>query len=132
MCKHRRPRLGTEGVVGVLPDQTGDDQHITIAPALSVQPEVRPIGRYRLADALRELAVILPSLRAALDRQTAAGLVEPLLTRRDLARALRVSLPLLDRLRSAGRLPKPDVVLSRSPRWRVQTFRAWLEKGGRQ
>jgi hypothetical protein len=81
---------------------------------------------------LVKLPSLLARLADALDRQTAAGLIEPVLTRRDLARALRVSLPLLDRLRAAGRLLKPDLLLSRrSPRWRAAAVRAWIEKGGR-
>lgn len=49
----------------------------------------------------------------------AAPAVEPplLLTRRDLARELRLSLRELDRMRARGELPEP-IRLGRSPRWR--------------
>jgi predicted DNA-binding transcriptional regulator AlpA len=112
------------GVVSVMPDRSDDDQDTT--SALPIIDE-----SVTLAGAIAALIAILTSLRDALDRQTVAGLVEPLMTRRDLARALQVSLPQLDRLRAAGRLPKPDLTLSRSPRWRASSVRRWLEGGAK-
>jgi len=44
----------------------------------------------------------------------------------DVAAALKVSRRKLERLRAAGRFPKPDVTLGRSPRWRATTITAWL------
>jgi hypothetical protein len=113
------------------------NNHHSTPPPAQATTQSEPVdgltsGDPTLATALQELVAILPSLRDALDRQTAAGLVEPLLTRRDLSRVLRVSLPVLDRLKASGRLPKPDLVLSRrSPRWRATTIRRWVEEGGR-
>jgi predicted DNA-binding transcriptional regulator AlpA len=124
--KHARPRLATVGAVGgVVPDQCHDDQDIT--------PEPTKIDEaITLAATLRELVAILTALRATLDRQTTAGLVEPLLDRSDLATVLRCSLVTIDRLKAAGKLPRPDLIIGgRSPRWRVSTVRAYLEKGGR-
>ncbi|MFI5454204.1 MAG: helix-turn-helix transcriptional regulator [Isosphaerales bacterium] len=58
--------------------------------------------------------------------------VEPwrLVTVADWAAALQVSVPTVERLRSGGRIPPPDLYLGRRlPRWRVRTVRAWLEGG---
>jgi predicted DNA-binding transcriptional regulator AlpA len=79
-----------------------------------------------MAEALQALTAELPRLREALDRQAVTALVEPLLDRHDLATVLRCSLPTLDRLKASGRLPRPDLVLSRSPRWRPETIRRWI------
>jgi predicted DNA-binding transcriptional regulator AlpA len=58
-------------------------------------------------------------------------LIEPLLSRADLARVLSVSLRSLDRLQSSGRLPQPDLFLGvRQPRWKSSTVRQWIENGG--
>ncbi len=61
----------------------------------------------------------------------AAVLVQPLLTREDLCAVLRCGTATLDRLRAAGRLPRPDLRIGRSPRWRPETIRRWIEEGGR-
>jgi hypothetical protein len=64
---------------------------------------------------------------------TPSLLIEPLLTRADLAHMLRCSLPTIDRLKSAGRLLRPDLYLFRSPRWRKSSVETWIatQKGGR-
>ncbi len=49
----------------------------------------------------------------------------------DLADALGVSRRSLERERSAGRLPKPDLHIGRAPLWRIETVNRWLEGGGR-
>jgi hypothetical protein len=55
--------------------------------------------------------------------------VEPLLSRADLADVLRTSLRSLDRLASAGKLPRPDMYLTaRQPRWRAETVRNWINQ----
>jgi excisionase family DNA binding protein len=51
-----------------------------------------------------------------------------LLSAQDFARALRVSVRTLYRLRSAGRLPRP-LELGGSVRWRRDEVQAWLEAG---
>lgn len=48
----------------------------------------------------------------------------------DLAAALGVSRRTLERERSAGRLPRPDLRIGRAPLWRVETIREWLARGG--
>jgi hypothetical protein len=49
----------------------------------------------------------------------------------DLSRALGVSRRALERERSAGRLPPPDLTLGRMPLWRPETIRDWIDRGGR-
>jgi predicted DNA-binding transcriptional regulator AlpA len=49
----------------------------------------------------------------------------------EVARALGVSRRAVERERSAGRFPKPDLTIGRMPLWRVETVRAWIEGGGR-
>ncbi len=36
----------------------------------------------------------------------------------------------VERLRSAGRFPRPDIVIGRMPLWRPATIDAWIEAGG--
>jgi hypothetical protein len=127
MTKRQRPRPERTG--GAAPYRNGTSDPST--PPSADQVQIEPAA---LADILRDLArlpVLLARLSAALDRQAAAGLVEPLLSRRDLQHILRVSSALLDRLRAGGKIPPPDLVLSRSPRWKAATIRAYLERGGR-
>jgi predicted DNA-binding transcriptional regulator AlpA len=50
----------------------------------------------------------------------------------EIAKALGVSRRVIERERSAGRLPKPDMVLGRMPLWRVETIQDWIGKGGRR
>jgi hypothetical protein len=64
------------------------------------------------------------------DRLAAAG-IEPALTIDDWARALSCSRRGVERLRSAGKLPRPDFHAGRCPRWHAATVRAWLARGGR-
>jgi predicted DNA-binding transcriptional regulator AlpA len=49
----------------------------------------------------------------------------------EIANALGVSRRALERERSAGRLPRPDLTIGRMPLWRVETIREWIGKGGR-
>jgi hypothetical protein len=60
------------------------------------------------------------------------ALVERLTWRvEDVARALGVSRRVLERERSAGRFPPPDLTIGRMPLWRPETIRAWIDGGGR-
>jgi predicted DNA-binding transcriptional regulator AlpA len=80
-------------------------------------PPTRPVTRPPLAGS--------HSLRAAVN-------FEPLLKMCDLARWLNCSRREVERMRSSGRLPRPDLILGRrSPRWRPEKIRAWIESGGR-
>ncbi len=47
------------------------------------------------------------------------------------AKALGVSRRVLERERAAGRFPPPDLTIGRTPLWRVETIRRWVEGGGR-
>jgi predicted DNA-binding transcriptional regulator AlpA len=49
----------------------------------------------------------------------------------ELARTLGISRRAIERERSAGRFPKPDLIIGRMPLWRPETIRAWIEGGGR-
>ena len=52
----------------------------------------------------------------------------------DVAAALNVHRRTIERLRSAGKLPRPDYDVSTGktprPRWKPETIRAWLANGG--
>jgi predicted DNA-binding transcriptional regulator AlpA len=57
--------------------------------------------------------------------------IEPLATIETWAAALVVSVPTIERLRRAGKIPQPDVMIgSRLLRWKPSTIRAWIESGG--
>jgi predicted DNA-binding transcriptional regulator AlpA len=49
----------------------------------------------------------------------------------EVAATLGVSRRAIERLRSAGRFPPPDLTIGRMPLWRPETIRAWIEGGGR-
>lgn len=53
--------------------------------------------------------------------------IEPLLGISDLAAVLSCSRRLVERMRSAGRLPRPDLFVGRMPRWKAATVRAWID-----
>jgi hypothetical protein len=59
--------------------------------------------------------------------------VEPLLwTFEVVIRSLGgVSRRTLERERSAGRFPRPDLKIGKRPMWKPETIRAWIERGGR-
>jgi hypothetical protein len=84
-----------------------------------------------LADALADLAAILPGLRLALKRQPGPPVDRMTLRLDELSDALGVSRRAIERERAAGRLPKPDLHIGKMPLWRVETVRDWLERGGR-
>lgn len=49
----------------------------------------------------------------------------------ELAASLGVSRRSIERERSAGRFPKPDLTIGRMPLWRPETIRRWMAGGGR-
>lgn len=69
------------------------------------------------------IAVVAPTLS-----------IEPLLRLTDLPAVLNCGIRTLERLKSAGRLPKPDLLIGtgnrKSPRWKPETIRRWIEDGG--
>jgi hypothetical protein len=119
--KRPRPEAG-----GVAMDTAFPPQCIPATTAIPSPGEPPPVDPLIV---LYKLAAVLNRLAAALDRPRPA--VSPVVTRKGFARILGVSLAVFDRLRSAGRLPRPDLVIARSPRWRAATIRRFLEKGGR-
>jgi excisionase family DNA binding protein len=60
----------------------------------------------------------------------AATPVESLWTPRDLASYLKVSVRMVQRMASAGQLPKP-VYVGRLPRWNAAVVQAYVERGGK-
>ena len=49
----------------------------------------------------------------------------------DVCQALGVSRRTIERERSAGRFPPPDIHIGKAPLWRPETIRRWVEGGGR-
>ncbi len=57
--------------------------------------------------------------------------IEPLLSIAELAAVLRCSRRLIERMRSAGKLPRPTLHVGRCPRWTAASIREWINaKGG--
>jgi predicted DNA-binding transcriptional regulator AlpA len=50
---------------------------------------------------------------------------------KDLETAIGVDERTIQRWRSSGKFPKPDIAIGRTLLWRVETINAWLERGGR-
>ncbi len=64
---------------------------------------------------------------------TPAADLEPSLRTSDLEKVLSCSRRQVQRMRSGGRLPAPDLhVGRRSPRWSAETVRCGIGKGGRR
>jgi predicted DNA-binding transcriptional regulator AlpA len=123
MTKHERPWLeGAKAAVGETSQQVDP---IAPAPAVTIHPEADEQPEVvTLAEALRELAAILPGLKAAIARPP----VERLALRFDeVAAALGVSRRLLERERSAGRFPVADRTIGRVPLWKRETVAAYLD-----
>jgi hypothetical protein len=59
-----------------------------------------------------------------------ADAIEPLLSNEDLTRILNASRRTIERMRAAGRLPRPDLRIGKMPRWLPGTIRRWLAEGG--
>ena len=57
-------------------------------------------------------------------------IIEPMLSIDDLAALLGCSRRLVERMRSAGKIPKPDIKIGKMPRWKPETIRRWIEGGG--
>jgi predicted DNA-binding transcriptional regulator AlpA len=55
--------------------------------------------------------------------------MEPLIGIDDLAVLLNCCRRLVERMRSAGKIPKPDIKIGKMPRWKATTIRAWIERG---
>jgi excisionase family DNA binding protein len=71
-----------------------------------------------------------------LPRRTEASLpvsspIEPMLGIAELAELLNCSRRMVERMRSAGKVPRPDLHVGRMPRWRAETIHRWIDGGGR-
>jgi predicted DNA-binding transcriptional regulator AlpA len=73
-----------------------------------------------------------PQPGAAKPAPEAAVVVERLVLRLDeVVASLGVSRRAIERRRSAGKFPRPDLTIGRMPLWRPETLRAWIEAGGK-
>jgi len=86
-------------------------------------PDVYPIDRQPEAPAR-------PQEESPRGRTLPAG-IEPMLHIDDLAELLSCSRRTVERMRSSGKVPRPDMHVGRCPRWKPATIRAWIEKGGK-
>lgn len=66
------------------------------------------------------------------ESQSRAGLPvdEPLVSIAGIVEWTGLGRSTIERLKSSGRLPRPDLTVCRSPRWKAQTIRRWIEEGG--
>jgi predicted DNA-binding transcriptional regulator AlpA len=57
--------------------------------------------------------------------------IEPLVGVEGLAKILSVSRRTIERQRSAGNFPRPDLYIGKMPRWQPETVRRWIAAGGK-
>ena len=126
--KHERPQPEAGGAVN---DPWHDHSTAPSPPPQDPEAAELPEGVTTLPEALAELAAILPGLRNALNRPPGPPVDRMTLRLDELAAALGVSRRAIERERSAGRFPRPDLTIGKMPLWRVETVRAYLERGGR-
>ena len=98
-----------------------------MTPAPRRKPAVYDPGPVRLADAIDRP----PEAPAAKPGRTLPASIEPMLHIDDLAALLSCSRRLVERMRSAGKVPKPDIHVGKCPRWKPATIRAWIDRGGK-
>lgn len=68
-----------------------------------------------------------------IDTPPAAPLPDRLALRQaEIARSLGISRRTLERERSAGRFPKPDLTIGKAPLWKPETIRRWIDSGGKE
>ena len=101
---------------------------------MPVTPHRRPAGTnpgpLRLADT-GDRKPDASTLAANLGLTTAVA-IKPLIRISDLERWLACDRRTIERMRASGKLPKPDLLIARhSPRWRVSTIQAWIDRGGK-
>lgn len=58
------------------------------------------------------------------------SVLEPLLSVSDVAAVLGCTRRTVERLRSSGNFPGPDLQVGKLPRWEPETVRAWIRAGG--
>ena len=98
-----------------------------MTPAPGPRPALAVSNPLRLAD---QPEAASPDKQGRTGCLLPAG-IEPLLGIDDLAAILRCSRRLVERMRSAGKVPKPDIKIGKMPRWKAATIQAWIERGGR-
>ena len=78
-----------------------------------------------LAVALAQLVAILPGLKAAIKSKPSVARLALRLD--EVADSLGMSRRAIERERSAGRFPAPDLRVGKAPLWRVETIRDWID-----
>ena len=100
-----------------------------MTPAPRPETPTPQAKRLRLADSIdHQPAEPRPAVKPG--RTLPAGM-EPLLSIDDLTVILNCSRRLVERMRSAGKVPPPDLHICRMPRWKPETVRRWMEAGGK-
>lgn len=56
--------------------------------------------------------------------------IESLMSLNDVAKALACGRRTLEAMRAGGRFAPADCHIGRSPRWKPETIRAWIDQGG--
>ncbi len=92
------------------------------------RPAVADPSPLRLADAIDPPEDPRPEAKPG---RTLPASIEPMLHIDDLAALLSCSRRLVERMRSAGKVPKPDIHVGKCPRWKPATIRAWIDRGGK-
>ena len=124
MGANERPRLRPEA------DATDAERHPESTPSSRSEPtpRERQPEAITLTDALACLTAVLPRLAEAVEKAQSKPRPDRLAFRRDeLAEALGISAPALERSVQAGNLPRPDLHIGTTPLWRVDSIRAWLD-----
>jgi len=114
----RKPALADPGSLRLTRPQGGSPRH---------PPDVDPIGSPDDPGPQPEARPQGGSPRG----RTLPASIEPMLHIDDLAALLSCSRRLVERMRSAGKVPEPDIHVGRCPRWKPATIRAWIERGGK-
>ncbi|QDV34434.1 helix-turn-helix transcriptional regulator [Tautonia plasticadhaerens] len=95
----------------------------------SSEPAELPPGIGQLAEML---AASLDRIAARmLAAEMAAAGIEPLVGIDEWAATLACSRREVERMRSARKLPPPDLSIGRSPRWKAATLRTWIDEQSR-
>jgi predicted DNA-binding transcriptional regulator AlpA len=132
--KEQQYPVATKGApVGITPPVNFIGGSVSPTPAVPVlsDPDGHP-PKIGLVGAVSALAAILPRLIEVLERlfkltPPVVPLQERLTLRIDeLAKALGVSRRAIERERSAGRFPDPDLSIGKMPLWCVESFREWM------
>jgi predicted DNA-binding transcriptional regulator AlpA len=102
-------------------------------PPIDATTPIKPATPDDVLAELRALLPLLARLCEALERHDKPNNHVDRLTLRldELAASLGVSRSVIDRLRAAGRLPRPDLHIGKMSLYKPETIRRWIEDGGR-